>query len=191
MVWCFINWILLILKSITTFFFPSNYSYYDFSYENNGSCFRLSCVNMKQNQYGVKLKESSESFPSSLSVLQVTVHSPIIQMVPGLKGANNYLFIKEKLLRFRKPLQPHPHFKLPWALSWSCSVAGRASQKVRDAWTVLFPPHFVEIYLPSWLPNLLLPLCVLLLWFLICWPCSIPSTGNSNFSQHLGHLPQG
>lgn len=39
----------------------------------------------------------------------------------------------------------------------------------------------MEIYLPSWLPVLLLPLCALLLWFLICWPCSIPSTENSHF----------
>lgn len=39
----------------------------------------------------------------------------------------------------------------------------------------------MEIYLPSWLLVLLLPLCALLLWFLICWPCSIPSTENSHF----------
>lgn len=62
MVWCFINWILPILASITTSF-PSNYAYYDFSYENNDSCFRLSCVNMKQKQYGVKRKRILNYFP--------------------------------------------------------------------------------------------------------------------------------
>lgn len=60
-----------------------------------------------------KTEKNCELFPSSLSVLQVTVHSPIIQMVPSLKRANNYLFIKGELLGFTKPPQPHPHFELP------------------------------------------------------------------------------
>lgn len=51
-----------------------------------------------------KTEKNFELFPSSLSVLQVTVHSPIIQMALGLKRANNYLVIKEKLLGFTKPL---------------------------------------------------------------------------------------
>lgn len=119
-----------------------------------------------------KTEKNCELFPSSLSVLQVTVHSPIIQMVPSLKRANNYLFIKVELLGFTKPPQPHPHFELPWAVPRNCSLDGWAPQIVRDTWIVLFPPHYGEIYLLPWLPVLLLPFCVLLLWFLICWPCS-------------------
>lgn len=146
---------------------------------------------MKQKQFGVKWKRILNYFPPvyqyfrSQSTHQLSKWYPVSKELITTYSSKRSFWDSQNLLGHILTLNCH---ELYHGAAVSLAEHHKKSGIHEKCY---FPPILWKICLPSWLPILLLPLCVLLLRFLICWPCSIPSTGNTNFSQHLGHMPQG